>query len=340
MKPILIIAEVMDGCIRPVTWELIAAGKLIQSLAKNLAIKGTGKIGGNDNKSSRILVIVPAKNPLPLAKKISSRAGANVLALKIPIFAAYTSEAYKNWLTPLIEELAPSHILVAHTSQGRDFAPGLAVRLKAASISGVSKIQSDEEGLLYSRPILNNTRNMVLRPEPDSSVVLTLMPGIFSPVGEKKEPGSIIVKEIFQIPGQSSQMVHQKIVKNESSHQALKQARTIVAAGRGIGEQSNLELVARFAKHFSVSALGASRPLVDMGWIGFEHQIGITGASVAPRLYIACGVSGSSQHLAGMKRSDWVVSINKNSDAPICSHADVCITADVMDFIQAFMDGD
>jgi electron transfer flavoprotein alpha subunit len=335
MKPILIIAEVMDGCIRPVTWELIAAGKLIQ----NLTIKGMGKIGGNDHKASRILVIVPAKNPLPLAKKISSRGGADVLALKMPIPAAYTSEAYKNLLSPLIEELAPSHILVAHTSQGRDFAPGLAVRLKAASISGVSKIQSDEEGLLYSRPILNNTRNMVLRPEPDIPVVLTLMPGIFSPVGERT-PGSIVVKEIFQIPGQSSQMVHQKIVKNENNHQALKQAQTIVTAGRGIGEPSNLKPVARFAKHFSASALGASRPLVDMGWIGYEHQIGITGASVAPRLYIGCGVSGSSQHLAGMKRSDWVVSINKNPDAPICSHADVCITADVMDFIQAFMEGD
>jgi len=265
----------------------------------------------------------------------------DVLALKIPNFTAYTSEAYKNFLAPLIEELAPSHILAAHTSQGRDFAPGLAVRLNASSISGVNKIQSDEGGLLYSRPVFNNTRNMILRPVSGLPVVLTLMPGVFSPrAREGNLPGSIIEKEISQMPEQLSQMVHQKIVKNENNHQALKQAQTIVTAGRGIGEQSNLEQVARFAKCFSASALGASRPLVDMGWIGYEHQIGITGASVAPRLYIACGVSGSSQHLAGMKGSDWVVSINKNPDAPICSHADVCITTDVMEFIQAFMEGD
>lgn len=333
MKPILIIAEVMDGGIRPVTWELIAAGQFIKEQAKNQEAE--------KNSPPGIQVIVPAQNPMPLAEMISSRTGMDVLALKIPDFTAYTSEAYKRMLAPLIEELAPSHILAAHTSQGRDFAPGLAVRLNASSISGVNKIQWDEKGVLYSRAVFNNTRNMILRPVSGLPVVLTLMPGVFSPrVREGGASGSIMVKEISQMPGQSSQMVHQKIVKKGNRHQALKQAQTIVTAGRGIGEPSNLELVARFAACFSASALGASRPLVDMGWIGYEHQIGITGASVSPRLYVACGVSGSSQHLAGMKESDWVVSINKNPDAPICSHADVCITADVMAFIQAFMEGD
>ncbi len=277
---------------------------------------------------------------MPLAEKISSATGTDVLALKIPNLAAYTSEAYKNCLSPLIRELAPSHILVAHTSQGRDFAPGLAVRLKAASISGVNKIQSDGEGLLYSRPVLNNTRNMVIRSEPGFPLVLTIMPGIFpSQARGVKDPGSIMLKEISG-GGQPVRMDHQKILKHESNHQKLKQAQTIVAAGRGVGERSNLESVLGFAKTFSASALGASRPLVDMGWIGYDHQVGITGASVAPRLYIACGISGSSQHLAGMKESDWVVSINKNPEAPICSHSDLCITADVMDFIQAFMEDD
>jgi len=338
MKPILIIAEVMEDCIRPVTWELIAAAKVIRELTKEL-IEKKGRASKND--APVIQVIVPAQNPIPLAKKISSRTGMDVLALEMPNPAAYTSEAYKNWLTPLIRELAPSHILVGHTSQGRDFAPGLAVRLKASSISGVNKIGSDGDQLLYSRSILNNTRNMVLQVEEGFPVVLTLMPGIFSSqVRGVKDPGLIMVKEISPGSGQPARMLHQKILKQESNNQALKQAQTIVAAGRGIGERSNLESVSRFTKTFSASALGASRPLVDMGWIGYDHQVGITGASVAPRLYIACGISGSSQHLAGMKESDWVISINKNPEAPICSHADLCITADVMDFIQAFMESD
>ena len=334
MKPILIIAEVMGECVRPVTWELIAAARMIQNLIE--------KEGGvNKKKFPGIQVIVPAQNPMPLAKKISSHGGIDVLALEIPTPAAYTSEAYKNWLSPEISELAPSHILVAHTSQGRDFAPGLAVRLKAVSISGVNRIGSDGDGLLYSRPVLNNTRNMVLRPESGLPVVLTLMAGSFSPqTYEAKDPGLIITKKISPKPGLPVQMVHEKILKQETNNQALKMAQTIVAAGRGIGEKSNLEAVLRFAKCFSSSAVGASRPLVDMGWIGYDQQVGITGASVAPMLYLACGISGSSQHLAGMKESDWVVSINKNPDAPICRHADLCITAGVMEFIRTFLEND
>ncbi|MBA3009839.1 MAG: electron transfer flavoprotein subunit alpha/FixB family protein [Proteobacteria bacterium] len=332
MKPILIIAEVMDGCIRPVTWELIAAARVIRDLIQ------TNRAGGK-RKAAQIAVIVPAQDPVPLAREISSLTKVDVLALKVPTLVAYTSEAYKECLAPLIQELAPSHILVAHTSQGRDFAPGLAIRLNAASISGVNQIRSDGDGLLYSRPGMNNTRNMVLRPEPGFPLVLTLTPGIFlARPCQVKDPGAVMVREISFGPKQPVRMVHQKIARRENEHQALKKAHTIVAAGRGIGERSNLESVARFAKYFSASALGASRPLVDMGWIGYDHQVGITGASVAPRLYIACGISGSSQHLAGMKGSDWVVSINKHPEAPICSHADVCIVADVIDFIRVFLE--
>ncbi len=342
MKPLVIIAEVMDGSLRSVTWELIAAARVMKKLLRLQKFKtGQEEKKGADKKDLPVIqVIVPGQNPMPLAEKISSVTGADVLALKTPNLAAYTSEAYKNCLSPLIRELAPSHILVAHTSQGRDFAPGLAVRLKAASISGVNKIQSDGDGLLYSRPVLNNTRNIVLRPNLSFPLVLTLMPGIFPfRAPGVKDPGSIILKEISG-SGQPVRMDHQKILKHKSNHQKMKQAQTIVAAGRGIGERSNLESVLGFAKTFPVSALGASRPLVDMGWIGHDNQVGITGASVAPRLYIACGISGSSQHLAGMKESDWVVSINKNTEAPICSHSDLCITADIMDFIQAFMEDD
>ncbi len=338
MKPIVIIAEVIEGCIRPVTWELIAAAKVIKKLTQELLEKK----GETDKKKFPLIqVIVTAQKPIPLAKKILSGTGIDVLALEIPNSAGYTSEAYKNELTPLIQKLAPSHILAGHTSQGRDFAPGLAVRLNASSLSGVNKIESDGDRLLYSRSILNNTRNMVLCVEENFPVVLTLMPGVFPPPAQAvNDLGSMIVKEISFGSGKPARMVHRKILKQAGSNQALKQAQTIVAAGRGIGERENLGIVSTFARLFSGSALGASRPLVDMGWIGYDHQVGITGTSVEPRLYIACGISGSSQHLAGMKASDWVISINKNPEAPICSHADLCITADVMDFIQAFMESD
>ena len=328
MKPILVIAEIFDGHLRPVTWELAAA-------ARKIKIDQTQK-----RICPAIHIIVPAEAPLPLAEKISTQTGMNVIGLQIPGLKVYTSDVYIHCLGRLIRRMNPSYILVAHTSQGRDFAPGLALDLNAASISGVTGIQCDKDGLIYSRPVFDNTQNMRVRPAPDRPVILTLMPGVFKPDIRKAEnPGRVKIHTISfgPEPCGKGRIQHQKIFKRPCEKQALKGAKVIVAAGRGLGEKQNLELVFKFANCFPSSAVGASRPLVDMGWIGYEHQVGITGTMVAPKLYIACGISGSSQHLAGMKDAQIVISINKNPAAPIFRHSDLCITEDVLEFIQAFL---
>lgn len=328
MKPILVIAEIFDSHIRPVTWELAAA-------ARKIKIDQTQK-----RICPAIHIIVPAEVPLPLAEKISTQTGMNVIGLQIPGLKVYTSDVYIHCLSKLIRKMNPSHILAAHTSQGRDFAPGLAIELNAASISGVTGIRCDEDGLIYLRPVFDNTQNMMIRPAPDSPVMLTLMPGVFRPdIKTHRKPGQVDIHKILfgSKPCGKGRIQHQKILKRPCENQALKGAKVIVAAGRGVGEKQNLEPVFKFTKCFPSSTVGASRPLVDMGWIGYEHQVGITGAMVSPKLYIACGISGSSQHLAGMKDAQIVISINKNSAASIFRHSDLCITEDVLEFIQAFL---
>jgi electron transfer flavoprotein alpha subunit len=328
MKPILVIAEIFDGHIRQVTWELAAA-------AWKIAIDQTQK-----RICPAIHIIVPAEDPVPLSEKISTQTGMDVIGLQIPELKVYTSDVYIYCLGQLIRKINPSHILAAHTSQGRDFTPGLAIDLNAASISGVTDIRFDEDGLIYSRPVFDNTQNMIIRPATDRPVVLTLMPGVFKPDSRAPgKPGRLDIHKILFRPESydKGRIQHQKILKRPCENQALKEAKVIVAAGRGVGEKQNLESVFNFAKCFPFSAVGASRPLVDMGWIGYEHQVGITGAMVAPKLYIACGISGSSQHLAGMKDAELVISINKNPAAPIFRHSDLCITEDVLEFIQAFL---
>lgn len=328
MKPILVIAEIFDGHIRPVTWELAAAARKIQTDQTQKQI------------FPAIHIIVPAEAPLPLAEKISTRTGMDVIGLQIPGLKAYTSDVYIHCLGKLIRKMNPSHILAAHTSQGRDFAPGLALDLNAASISGVTGIQYDKDGLIYLRPVFGNTQYMRIRPAPGRPVVLTLMPGVFKPDIKKAEnPGQVDIHKISfgPKPCGKGRIQHQKILKRPCENQALKRAKVIVAAGLGVGKKQNLEPVFKFANCFVSSAVGASRPLVDRGWIGYEHQVGITGAMVAPELYIACGISGSSQHLAGMKDARIVISINQNPAAPIFRHSDLCITEDVLEFIQAFL---
>ena len=335
MKQILIIAEIFKGQIRQVTWELVAVAREI------IEISCSQKQSPSGIQIPVIYIIVPSDNPNPLAEEISKQTGLDVIGVQIPQLKTYTSEVYIACLGQLIRKMNPSHILAAHTSQGRDFAPGLSLELEAASIPGVNGIRSDENRLMYSRSVFDNTKNMFVRPDPDKPVVLTIMPGVFKPDNHKfGNSGQVDIRKIPFNPGSRDKrrIQHQRILKRPGENQALKEAKVIVAAGRGIGVKENLNLVFKFAESLSSSAVGASRPLVDMGWIGYGHQVGITGAIVSPDLYIACGISGSSQHIAGMKDAEFVISINKNPNAPIFRHSDLCITEDVLEFIHAFLE--
>ena len=202
MKQILVIAEIWEGQIRPVTWELVAAACKIKN---SPALK---------QLSPTINIIVLADDPLPLAEKIAKQTGIDVIGLQIPELKTYISEIYIYGLEQLmranpqtgdtyenvfcsknkqttckapIKEMNPSHILIAHTSQGQDFAPGLALSLSAASIPGVNDIRFDEEGIIYSRPGYNNTRNLRLRPAANRPLVLTLLPGSFKADGKNEK---------------------------------------------------------------------------------------------------------------------------------------------------------
>ncbi|WP_457551578.1 electron transfer flavoprotein subunit alpha/FixB family protein [Desulfobacula sp.] len=333
MKKILVIAEIFQGRVRQVTWELAATAREIQTgFSEKQPLPGI--------QIPSITIIVPSNNPKPLAKKIAEQTGMDVIGLLIPGLKIYTSEIYITCLGQGIRKLDPSHILVAHTSQGRDFAPGLSLELDAVAIPSVNGIRFDKKGLICLRPVFDNTKNMLVRPVSDRPLLLTLMPGAFKPdIQKNRKPGCVDIQmsSFKPVAGGKPCIHHRQILKRPGENQALKAAKIIVAAGRGLGEKENLQLIFTFAKHFSSSAVGASRPLVDMGWIGYEHQVGITGASVAPDVYIACGISGSSQHIAGMENAKFVISINKNPAAPIFRHSDICITEDVLEFIQIFL---
>ncbi len=328
MREILVIAEIFAGEIRPVTYELIAAARKIETYLVQ------------SGETAHIQIIIPADNPETFADTIAAETGIDVIGIKVPGLICYNSDAYIDLLKDLSQTLNPSHILAAHTSQGRDFAPGLAVELQAAAISGINGIRNDKKGLIYTRPAFNNSKNMLIRPDASLPLVLTVIPGIFkADLMRKIEPGAVDLREISFFPTtyDKNRIRHKQTLKRQGENQALKKAKIIITGGRGIKKKENLDYIEKFAHCFAAAAVGASRPLVDMGWIGYEHQVGITGATVTPELYIACGISGSSQHLAGMKNANFIVAINKNPQAPIFRHADVCINADVIDFIEAFL---
>ena len=201
----------------------------------------------------------------------------------------------------------------------------------------MSDIRRENDGLVYIRPVFDSQKLFCIGTTGGDPVLLSILPGQFEENAAAREPGEIKFSTVDPpLPDQIG-IRHLGIRKMQMENQALKAADVVVSAGRGIGSKENIDVVEQFCRYLPKSALGASRPLVDQGWIGYGHQVGITGASVSPDLYLACGISGSSQHIAGMQGAKKVVAVNSNPDAPIFRHADICIVADAIPFLGEVM---
>ncbi|MCP4119056.1 MAG: electron transfer flavoprotein subunit alpha/FixB family protein [Desulfobacteraceae bacterium] len=315
MKRVAVVVEHDPGGILPVTHELMACAKILA-----------------DHIQAEVVAVIPGEGDPAMAKKIAGF-GVETIDLAITGADGYNSEAWKEALHRLFTAMAPLYIIVGHTAPGRDFAPGLGVRLGGGSIAGVNNIVLDQAGPLFSRPVLNGAQNAIVRPEITPCIVM-VQPGAFRAQGQSAaRPGRVIGMEIM-VSGAGIQPMGVKSVTTRGED--LDRAAVIVAAGRGIRERENLDLIGRFAALFPNSVVGASRPLVDDGWMEYRFQVGITGARVSPKLYIACGISGSSQHLAGITGSELIVSVNADPNAAIFNHSDICIVADLFEFIPSF----
>lgn len=315
---ILVIAEHFGGKVMPVTYELVTAALKI-----------------SEQSASPVLIAVIGEDIQGIGEKISAKTGLPVWCWDVAGLANYNSAVYKAAISEMAAQSAADYICIAHTTQGMDFAPGLAVRLTAACISGVEEILTENGELQFTRSLFSNkiVSRLIPRTLP---VVLTFQPGIFKYAAT--QAGGVSDVSLVQKKYDTVSIKHLDYISAGADHSALNQAQVIVSAGRGIGKEENLALIERFGQLFSKSAIACSRPICDMGWLRYQHQVGSTGASVEPRLYIACGISGSTQHLAGMKKAQFIVSINTDPNAAIFNISDVCIVEDVMAFLNAFIE--
>ncbi|MCG8616298.1 MAG: electron transfer flavoprotein subunit alpha/FixB family protein, partial [Desulfobacterales bacterium] len=211
----------------------------------------------------------------------------------------------------------------------------------------VTGICGYDTGLIFDRPVMDNTKIQSVHLSGSQSCVLTLVPGSIGTGHFPENAGEKGTVSARHVSVESSAVRRRELTGPQESDAEdtediggpdIRTAPIVVGAGQGIGEPENLAKVFALAGRLPGAAVGASRPLVDRGVMPYHRQVGITGAVISPDLYIACGISGSSQHLAGMAGAKWVVSINTSADAPICRHADFCIQADVTEFISAFLD--
>lgn len=317
-QTIVIVAEHFRGELKPVTYDLMAFAAELQQL-----------------HPAAVKVVILGDRITELARKTARETDLDVIGIQDPNLTSYNGDTYKAILGELLPELRTAYVCAAHTTQGGDFAPALAVRLGAACITGVERVFEEDGRICFTRAIYNGKIMANLSPS-TGPVVVTVQPGMFKPPSfDHTTPGVVEIRTVSHPPQRTRSMGINRVKQEDS---ALVEAEIIVSAGRGIGKKEKLGLISRFAALFPRSALGGSRPVCDLDWLEYKQQIGLTGATVTPRLYIACGISGSVQHLSGMRGAGFIVAINTDPDAAIFNIADVCIVDDLTTFIPTFIE--
>lgn len=241
-------------------------------------------------------------------------------------YGEYNPDVHKKIVLAAIERENPDYVVFVHSSFGWDLAPRVAASLKAAQISEIVDIADGK----FELGICNAKLRRTVTPK-TGKAVLTIQAGAFSAAGDPQ--GTPQLEKIDPADGATA-LEFVGYEPAEKKDVDLTRAEIIVSAGRGVGKKENVPVIAALAKALG-GELGASRPVVDAGWVEHSHQVGTTGQTVNPKLYMACGISGAIQHLAGMKKSDFIVAINKDKDAPIGEVADVLVVADVLQFVPA-----
>ncbi len=252
-----------------------------------------------------------------------------ILVVEGAQFANYSTEAYAAALSAAIKQVDPRFVFSAHTAMAKDLIPRVAARFDAACLTDVVELKQDGGNLLAVHPMYSGKARGVFAFKSAVSF-LTLRPNIFAL--SEHENGHHAAIQDLAVTVEKVRATVKEIHASAGTKVELSEASVIVSGGRGIKGPENWGLLQNLCDVLG-AALGASRAVVDAGWIDHQHQVGQTGKVVSPQLYIACGISGAIQHLAGMNSSKVIVAINKDPDAPIFKHATYGIVGDVFDVV-------
>ncbi|MEA3431153.1 MAG: electron transfer flavoprotein subunit alpha [candidate division WOR-3 bacterium] len=261
---------------------------------------------------------------------IIARGADTVYIVKNKTFKEFLIEPYTDALAYLIEKYKPEIVLAGATSEGRSLLPRVAARLKTGLTADCTGLDINEDGfLVQTRPAFGGNIMARIICEHRRPQMATVRYKVMEEAIEQKRNGEVVIEEFVPKASRTELL---KDVLDETQKINLEDADVIVSGGRGIQDAKNFTLLQEFADLLG-AALGSSRPPVDDGWIPYSHQVGQTGKTVRPKVYIACGISGSIQHLAGMSSSDYIIAINKDPDAPIFKVADLGIVGDLFEVI-------
>ncbi|RXM72253.1 electron transfer flavoprotein subunit alpha/FixB family protein [Clostridium tetani] len=320
-KDVWVFIEQREGRIANVSLELLGEGRKI---ADKLGVKLKGILLGNKIDS--------------LARDIIKYGADHVMYIEDKFLEIYSTEAYTRVITELVNKRKPEIILLGATTIGRGLAPRLAVRLKTGLTADCTSLDIEEDtgNLLMTRPAFGGNLMATIVCEEHRPQMSTVRPGVMEKAVLKENVVGKVEKIDFKLGKEDKNALVIDIIKKKKKEIALEEANIIVSGGRGLGDKEGFKLLKDLADKLQ-GEVGASRGAVDAEWIDSQHQVGQTGKSVRPKLYIACGISGAVQHLAGMKEAECIVAINKDKDAPIFQIAHYGIVGDLYEVIPSMI---
>ncbi|MEA1006910.1 electron transfer flavoprotein subunit alpha/FixB family protein [Bacillus velezensis] len=309
-KKVIVLGEIRDGALRNVTFEAIAAGKTISG-------------GGN------VIGVLMGKGAADAAPELIQYGADKVFTADSPGLSQYTADGYAAVLGDLIENEKPDAVIFGHTSMGKDLSPKLAARFETGLISDSTDVSVTGDNIVFTRPIyFGKAFEQVISTDP--FILATIRPNNIQAL-EKDASRTGDIEELAAPPADLRTVI-EEVVKKTADGVDLSEAKIIVAGGRGVKSKDGFEPLKELAEVLG-AAVGASRGACDADYCDYSLQIGQTGKVVTPDLYIACGISGAIQHLAGMSNSKVIVAINKDPEAEIFKIADYGIVGDLFEVV-------
>lgn len=320
-ETILVVVEQREGKLNRVSWETITAAQAIAAdtgWPLEAAVAGSGIAG--------------------IAGEVAGKKVGKVYAVESPQLGKYTPDSYAAALKQFLTARQPKLVLMPHTYQVRDFIPKLATSMGRTLISDCIGYKHEGGKLLFTRQMFQGKLSADVSFTSDAPWFVTFQNGAFR--GDKVESGAnpAAVETVqVDIPENAVRNKPQEVFKEAKQAVDLTQAEIIVAVGRGIKEQKNIELAKQLAEALGAE-LAASRPICDSGWLPMDRQIGSSGQTVAPKLYLALGISGAIQHIVGMKGARTIIAVNKDSEAPIFEISDYAVVGNLFDVVPPLIE--
>ncbi len=311
---VLVVAEQKDGVVNRASWEALAAAQQM---------------------GDSITVVLPGASVAGPAAELAAADVSGVVALEHDALGVYTPDGFVAALAAFITAEAPSHVVLPHTYQTRDFAPKLAARLNAPLAADCVGLKSVDGQTVYVRLMFQGKVNADVVLEGSGPHIVTFQIGAFRSDAARKGSAPAAVRQVAaQVDPSAIRQKPEAPFREAKQAVDLSQAERIVSVGRGIKGPEHIELAKQLAEALGAE-LAASRPICDAGWLPMERQVGSSGQTVAPKLYLALGISGAIQHVVGMKGTRTIVAINKDAEAPIFEIADYGIVGDLFDVVPA-----